>query len=519
MFCGVRTHSRSAHQLLTVVLILLALAFVAGPAHATTLKTAASCASAADSGACLAARVSPNVGDCERANVTCRPPLTGSCTGFSSQTTPPATIKVFVPSATPQIQTVDFRTYIKNVLPNEWTATWNGESLKAGAIAVKSYAWYWTTHFGGYLDDNPDTCFDVTDDQDFQVYQANSENSRTNSVTDETWPFAARNSDGTIRQAFYLNYLNNAGEGCGQYADGKTLSQYGSQACTVDSTGNVIGNKWNVILQKYYSGVQLATAQQLRTQHDFTYEQTSTEVAFNRGHWVINDRYPTSFYLGQAAGDLPVVTDNGDGYAHATIFRPSNGTWYIAGPTGAVTATIPYGIKGDVPVPGHYNGLTAPSALAVFRPSNGTWYVRGKTPVVLGQTPGDIPVPGAYSGNGTTDIAIFRPSNGTWYIAGQAPIAWGAKGDTPVPADYNGDGVTEVAVYRPATSTWYIPGRAPLTFGVKGDLPVTGDFNGDGKADIAVFRPSNDTWYVNGVGATVWGSAGTTPIGLAPYRG
>jgi hypothetical protein len=68
----------------------------------------------------------------------------------------------------------------------------------------------------------------------------------------------------------------------------------------------------------------------------------------------------------------------------------------------------------------------------VFRPSNGTWYIRGGAAFGFG-TNGDIPVPGDYDGNGTTDAAVFRPSNGTWYIRGGAAVQFGASGDHPLP--------------------------------------------------------------------------------------
>lgn len=40
------------------------------------------------------------------------------------------------------IKTMPLFDYIINVLPNEWYASWHTESLKAGAMAIKSYAWY-----------------------------------------------------------------------------------------------------------------------------------------------------------------------------------------------------------------------------------------------------------------------------------------------------------------------------------------------------------------------------------------
>ena len=48
---------------------------------------------------------------------------------------------------------------------------------------------------------------------------------------------------------------------------------------------------------------------------------------------------------------------------------------------------------------------------------------------------GDVPTPGDYDGNGTTDVAIFRPSTGTWFLRTTAPtaVAWGQNGDGPLP--------------------------------------------------------------------------------------
>ena len=196
---------------------------------------------------------------------------------------------------------------------------------------------------------------------------------------------------------------------------------------------------------------------------------------------------------------------DGDDDSDISVFRPSNGRWYIQG-----MSSVQWAQTGDLPVPGDYD-MDGTSDIAVYRPSNGKWYVKGSSPESWG-TAGDIPIQADYNGDGSTDLAVLRPSNGKWYIQGVGNYSWYQSGDIPVPCDYNGDGAMDIAVMRPSNGRWYIKDLGSYIWFQSGDLPVPGDYDGNGSCDIAVYRPSNGNWYVRGQGMTSWGFPGDIPV-------
>ena len=106
-----------------------------------------------------------------------------SCTGFASNVTPPRTIRVYR-TAYGRVDVVNFNTYVKNSLPREWITSWKTESLKAGAMAVKTYAWYRTLHWKGGSAGG--VCYDLRDDTADQVYRPGSALAVTNAAVDAT---------------------------------------------------------------------------------------------------------------------------------------------------------------------------------------------------------------------------------------------------------------------------------------------------------------------------------------------
>jgi hypothetical protein len=155
------------------------------------------------------------------------PASASSCSGWTSETSPPPTIRVYR-AATGAVETVDFKVYAKNVLSREWIGSWTTESLRSGAVAVKMYAWYHVLHWRG-LTNATGQCFDVYDDTRDQVYNP----------AQPTWPGAAAAVDATWATralkngAIYPTYYNagSANEACGANANGWRMYQWGTQAC------------------------------------------------------------------------------------------------------------------------------------------------------------------------------------------------------------------------------------------------------------------------------------------------
>ena len=198
---------------------------------------------------------------------------------------------------------------------------------------------------------------------------------------------------------------------------------------------------------------------------------------------------------------------DGDGKSDISVFRPSNGAWYVSGSQSGFYG-LQFGLGTDLPTPADFDG-DGKTDIAVFRPSNGTWYrLNSSTNAFVGVTfgtAGDLPRPGDFDGDGKADINVFRPSNGTWYRLNSSnnqfvALQFGQNGDQPLIADFDGDGKNDLAVFRPSVGAFYwldsSTGQFRATqFGISGDIPTPGDFDGDGKTDIAVFRPANGVWY------------------------
>lgn len=148
-----------------------------------------------------------------------------------------------------RVDTVDFQTYVKNVLPNEWLSWWEPNSLRAGAMAAKNYAWR-KINVGArhYLKNsqNLDKYPDIVDNTCDQVYLPNTQKSTTDNAVNDTW-FYTMTRDGLLVRNFYLA----TEQQCTDSPYQPCMPQWGTQYRAQE------GKSWNQIIEQYYSPVTI----------------------------------------------------------------------------------------------------------------------------------------------------------------------------------------------------------------------------------------------------------------------
>ena len=193
------------------------------------------------------------------------------------------------------------------------------------------------------------------------------------------------------------------------------------------------------------------------------------------------------------------------------VFRPSNGLLFLknSNTTGIADIAINYGLPGDYPVVGDWDG-NGTVTIGIYR--NGTFFLRNSNSIGFADivfpfgSPGDQPVAGDWDGNGTDTIGVFR--NGTFYLrnsnsSGPANVSFGLgnPGDMGIAGDWNGDGSDTTGVFRPSNGIIFLKDQnttgfadVALNYGLPGDKPVTGDWDNDGIDTIGVYR--GNTFYL-----------------------
>ncbi len=221
------------------------------------------------------------------------------------------------------------------------------------------------------------------------------------------------------------------------------------------------------------------------------------------------------------------TTENPQSYFY--ILPSSNPNGFIA---------QPWGITGDVPVTGDFDG-DSQTDFCVTRRADGQliWHILpsggGSSRSIVFGLEDDLENFASFDfdGDGLDDLIVTRSDqsgNVTHYIGdaqtGSLILAqqWGSAETAPASVlfgNYVGDSRADIAVFYSACEsnpncelggTWWIKetgsdNYTATKFGIPfdlqtnaGDLPNLGDYDGDGKFDISVFRRTNSTVYTLG---------------------
>ncbi len=438
------------------------------------------------------------------------------CDNYSSEITPPENIGVVITTfpngyTRTGVQYVDFKTYVKNVLPNEWLPNWPQGAYQAGALAVKQFGWYFVNHWRGQTFNGQ--CFHVEDNDRDQRYIANSQTVPTGYAAEQTWNWLLQSGGKVYATYHQAGYSSDA---CGQYygspRDGVHMSQYGSQACALANTGwpriSVDSNPNTGV--GYYFPNSNTPIPAMDLTGDHIYGQWHGALTWGGAPWT-----PVS------------VSPSAAGYS-TWKFKSTNN----CGPP-SITP-FDYGLASDIKVVGDWDG-DGSHTQGVARLGGGTitWYLRNSrtagapsyTAFAYGGY-GDIPVVGDWDGNGSWTPGVYR--NGHWLLSNTnafnpnpLDVYYGSGGDTPEPGKWktSGSQPVTIGVIRQAASgnlSWWLrdsntPGNPTIPvfeYGGNLDRPITGDFIADTTSqfgagivrdDVADCTPGttpNQGWYL-----------------------
>jgi hypothetical protein len=213
-----------------------------------------------------------------------------------------------------------------------------------------------------------------------------------------------------------------------------------------------------------------------------------------------------------SGGNLKFRAKFGAGTDTVGVFRPSNGALYLknSNTTGYADIAINYGIGGDYPVVGDWDG-DGTDTIGVYR--NGWFYLRNSNTVGYADVsfpfgaPGDQPIAGDWNGDGIDTIGVYRSSEITFYLRNSNTFGstitfqLGIPGDVAIKGDWDGDGIDTTGVFRPSNGVIFLKNSnttgyadIAINYGIGGDIPVTGDWDGNGIDTIGVLR--GNTFYL-----------------------
>jgi hypothetical protein len=470
-----------------------------------------------------------------------------SCTGWRSTFRPPPTIRVLrtLGPKAGTVEQLDFRTYVLTVLGAEWQGFYPIEALKAGAIAVKQYGWYYTIVYRGGADATG-ACYDVQDNTRDQYYQPELRTpAPAHSVAlDATWNVTVRKySAASHKSHFFLTgYRTGTNVACGSDADQYHLYEHSVYDCAKQkyTWEQILRTYWNPRLEIVVPGA-----------HDILGREPGDAAALV--HLDASAMVPRLYAVSapgkmRAAAPSAITIDpaglrgtasvdlTNDGFDDLLVLTATGGT------TLRLSVAVSDGIAGyRAPVAWWQGDMGLPAASA--RLERADFNADGHPDAgVLFQDPG------APAGPPVARLLVFRENAALTGFA--APVTWWSgeldlASARVMAGDWNGDGRADIVVqedlgtaglrFSTATSTTLATGLGRLRVRLSapdqlaaGTRTVVGDINRDGRDDLWVAYPAMtgagtviDALRTTNFGfarTTFWKSLATDPLPLSMVR-
>jgi Cysteine-rich secretory protein family len=443
-----------------------------------------------------------------------------------------STLNQWINACDPDSSLVCTYAHRNNMLNPSFKVIGIGRAYNSGS----SYGWYWTTDFGGVVDQvlNPSNPAPT-----ISSFTASPGAINLGQTTTLSWNIAG---------AVSVSIDNGVGDVSGVTSRAVSPSQTTTYTLTATNVGGASTARITVSVNAIFDSqpptapvIVSATAVSSR-EIDLTWSPSADNVGIS-GYQITRNGSLLNTVLGSVTTYADMTVQASTTYTYSVKSFDAAGNYSPnSNSTQVITPAAPAGriISSKV-------GMLRPGAfMMVGQDVNGNiaWDPGIDRAAFFGTT-GDTIIYGDWDGSGSTKVGIFRSSVGMFALDMNGNGAWdpgidtfgffGQAGDVPIVGDWNGDGRTKVGIYRPTTGLFamdyngnlaYDPGTDKAhQFGLVGDTPVIGDWTGDGKAKIGVFRSglwildsnNNLTLDAGDTQGTI-GQAGDTPL-LGDWNG
>ena len=416
-----------------------------------------------------------------------------ACTGWTSESIPPDTIRVLRtlgPDAG-QVQAVPFRAYVETVMAAEFGPGSPREAMRAGAVAVKQFGWYKAMHWRGGSN-SAGQCYDISDNGNDQWYLPISKTpveAHIEAVA-HTWLTSVRKNGRFISTGYWAG----PDAQCGTVVSGYRLFQKSASRCARD------GMTAEQILRVFY-GPRVSIVRP--GAHDMN---------------------------GDGLGDVAVLVDAPGG----SLVRLYGGGTLAAADDGAMATGAAWPNPVDAPAEaargiGDVDGDGRADLVYVRPGATGLPEVAVARFVAGGiSSAADADSPEQYRAAAAVGTVLEPPT--AWWSATDASVSATATMPTALlVADFTGDGLADAAYVSTDPATGLLSIELLVSAGASFAAPVrwwsgvrpsdlvtavAGDFDGDGRTDIALVSGGPTAGSTSPDEATRPAAAGTLRVAV-----